>query len=164
MGGKCYTIICWCSIYLTFWHRTSTHPRPHNFYTIFLEQIIHWILQQYTKHQQRIFYILCEIFVEHKCMGLGCISKNPHTRHSTNAGLLLGQRRRRWTNSKPALVQCPVFAGSDMGQCRSSLSAAANTHETRKESPWGTHHNLNQIGMATNKQPRLSRDDETMLV
>ena len=122
-------------------HTTST--------LFFLNKNIHWILQQYTKHQHRLFYILCEIIVEHKCMGLGCISKNPHTRHSTNAGLLLGQRRRRWTNSKPALVECPVFTGSDMGHCRSSLSAAANTHETRKASPWGTHHNLNQIGMAT---------------
>ena len=29
----------------------------------------------------------------------------------TNAGLMLGQRRRRWTNIKPSFGQCPVFAG-----------------------------------------------------
>ena len=29
-----------------------------------------------------------------------------NTRHSPNAGFMLGQRRRRWTNIKPALVQC----------------------------------------------------------
>ena len=32
-------------------------------------------------------------------------------RHRTNAGLMLGQRRRRWPNIKTALVQYLVFAG-----------------------------------------------------
>ena len=32
-----------------------------------------------------------------------------NTRHWTKAGLLLGQRRRRWPNNKPALVQCLEF-------------------------------------------------------
>ena len=34
-----------------------------------------------------------------------------NTRHWTNAGLMLAQRRRRWDNISPALVQCLVFAG-----------------------------------------------------
>ena len=34
-----------------------------------------------------------------------------NTRHWANVGLMLGQRRRRWTNIKPILVQCLVFAG-----------------------------------------------------
>ena len=33
------------------------------------------------------------------------------TRRWTNVGLLLGQRRRRWANIKPTLVQGPVPAG-----------------------------------------------------
>ena len=32
-----------------------------------------------------------------------------HTTHRTNAGLMLGQRRRRWPNIKPTFVQCVVF-------------------------------------------------------
>ena len=32
-------------------------------------------------------------------------------RRWADAGLLLGQRRRRWANSKPALVQRPMIAG-----------------------------------------------------
>ena len=38
------------------------------------------------------------------------------TRHWTNAGLMLGQRHRRWANSSPALVQCLVFAGTALSQ------------------------------------------------
>ena len=34
-----------------------------------------------------------------------------NTRHSPNAGLLLGQRRRRWANIKPALDKLLAFAG-----------------------------------------------------
>ena len=34
-----------------------------------------------------------------------------NTRHWTNVGLMLGQRRRRWANIKPTLVQWVVFAG-----------------------------------------------------
>ena len=30
---------------------------------------------------------------------------------STNVGLMLGQRPRRWPNIKPAFVQCLVFTG-----------------------------------------------------
>ena len=33
------------------------------------------------------------------------------TLHWTNAGLMLGQRLRRWPNIKPTLVQCIVFIG-----------------------------------------------------
>ena len=32
--------------------------------------------------------------------------------HSNNAGLMLGQRRRRWSNIKPALERCIMFHGS----------------------------------------------------
>ena len=31
--------------------------------------------------------------------------------HSTNAGLMLGQRRRRWPNISPALGKCSMFSG-----------------------------------------------------
>ena len=34
-------------------------------------------------------------------------------RRRPNVGLLLGQRRRRWGNSKPTLCQRLVFAGYD---------------------------------------------------
>ena len=38
--------------------------------------------------------------------------RNPvNTRHCTNVGLMLVQRRRRWANIKPTLGQCLVFAG-----------------------------------------------------
>ena len=33
----------------------------------------------------------------------------PKTRRGNNAGLMLGQRRRRWPNIKPALDQYSVF-------------------------------------------------------
>ena len=45
----------------------------------------------------------------------------PHTAnpvstiHWGNAGLVLGQRRRRWPNTSPALAQCIVFAGNHAG-------------------------------------------------
>ena len=34
-----------------------------------------------------------------------------NTRHSNNVGLMLGHRRRRWPNIKPALFKCLVFSG-----------------------------------------------------
>ena len=34
-----------------------------------------------------------------------------NTRHSANADLMLGQRRRRWPNIKSALAECLVIAG-----------------------------------------------------
>ena len=34
-----------------------------------------------------------------------------NTIHRNNVGLMLGQRRRRWTNIKPILFKCVVFAG-----------------------------------------------------
>ena len=34
-----------------------------------------------------------------------------NTRHSGNAGLMLTHRLRRWSNLKPALAECLVFAG-----------------------------------------------------
>ena len=34
-----------------------------------------------------------------------------NTRHWSNAGLMLGRRRRRWANMNPTLVQCLAFAG-----------------------------------------------------
>ena len=34
----------------------------------------------------------------------------------TNVGLMLGQRRRRWTNINQALVQCLVFVGQGVSQ------------------------------------------------
>ena len=39
---------------------------------------------------------------------------NP-SKHDTlnNVGVMLGQRRRRWTNIRPTLSQCVVFAGID---------------------------------------------------
>ena len=37
--------------------------------------------------------------------------QHPVKTRRANAGLMLGQRRRRWANINPALVQCPVFAG-----------------------------------------------------
>ena len=39
----------------------------------------------------------------------GCITEN--TRRWPNAGLILGQRRRRWLSIKSALGQCLVFVG-----------------------------------------------------
>ena len=41
------------------------------------------------------------------------VMDNPtHMRHSPNAGLMLVQRRRRrWSNIKPALGECGIFAG-----------------------------------------------------
>ena len=39
------------------------------------------------------------------------VAHQPNTRRWTNADLVLGQRRRRWSNIKLALVQCLVFAG-----------------------------------------------------
>ena len=38
-----------------------------------------------------------------------CVPAN--TKRWTNADLMLGQRRRRWTNIKSALVRCILFAG-----------------------------------------------------
>ena len=35
-----------------------------------------------------------------------------NTRHRTNAGLMLGNRLRRWPNIIPAMVGCLVFADS----------------------------------------------------
>ena len=35
-----------------------------------------------------------------------------NTKHWPNAGSMLGQRRRRWSNNKPALGECFVFDGS----------------------------------------------------
>ena len=34
-----------------------------------------------------------------------------NTKHSSSAGLMLAQRRRRWANIKLTLVKCHVFAG-----------------------------------------------------
>ena len=34
-----------------------------------------------------------------------------YTAHSPNAGVLLDQRHRRWSNRKPALSQCILFTG-----------------------------------------------------
>ena len=42
-----------------------------------------------------------------------------NTRHWRNADLMLGQRRRRWTNIKSTLCQCLMFAG--IGQCLWSM-------------------------------------------
>ena len=45
---------------------------------------------------------LCFLFVCLVFSGIPVHSQ--HTRYMTNAGLLLGQRRRRWPSSKPALI------------------------------------------------------------
>ena len=37
-----------------------------------------------------------------------------NTRHSSNVGLMLDQRLRRWPNDKPTLDECLVFAGCPM--------------------------------------------------
>ena len=39
---------------------------------------------------------------------------------STNAGLMLGQRRRRWPNINPALVECTMSAGYGSLHCELS--------------------------------------------
>ena len=40
-----------------------------------------------------------------------CMAATPeNTGHATNVGLMLGQRSRQWTNHKPALGQCLLFA------------------------------------------------------
>ena len=39
-----------------------------------------------------------------------------NTSTQTNAGLMLGQRRRRWTNIKPTLAQWPVLAERGSGE------------------------------------------------
>ena len=44
------------------------------------------------------------------CLILNDKSGIQHAGHAYNAGLMLGQRRRRWTNIKPALVDCLVLA------------------------------------------------------
>ena len=38
-------------------------------------------------------------------------------RYGSDAGLMLGQRRRRWPNIKPTLAQPLAFADSDIGLC-----------------------------------------------
>ena len=64
-------------------------------------------------------------------------SMSPHsqpTKQETNVGLMLGQRRRRWVNINPTLVQCLMFAGSQhtlLVQCclnRGSASATLAHH------------------------------------
>ena len=45
------------------------------------------------------------------------ITENPigsipvNTGYRTTVGLVLVQRRRRWANTKPTMVQCPVLTG-----------------------------------------------------
>ena len=47
--------------------------------------------------------------------GAGAVAKAAcfpvNTRHWSNVGWMLGQRRRRWSNINPTLVQCLVFTG-----------------------------------------------------
>ena len=43
-----------------------------------------------------------------------CVNYTANTVHSTNVGLMLGQRRRRWPNINPTLVECTVFAGIEI--------------------------------------------------
>ena len=64
--------------------------------------------------------------------------------HWPNVGLLLGQRRRRWTSIKPTLGQCILFAGyrhrglerRAINHCNLCLS---------KESPWAWLGNIVRI-------------------
>ena len=53
---------------------------------------------------------------------LSCTQIPESTECSPNAGLLLGQRRRRWTGIKPAFGQCLVLDGNETltGQSTSS--------------------------------------------
>ena len=39
------------------------------------------------------------------------ITVSAENKPSTNAGLILGQRRRRWTSIKATLIRRPVFTG-----------------------------------------------------
>ena len=49
--------------------------------------------------------------------------------HWTDAGLMLGQRRRRWTNVKPTLVPCMVLTGmSALLKCHVVYSDIIITH------------------------------------
>ena len=47
-------------------------------------------------------------------------SEPANTRRWTNVGLMLGQRRRRWANIKPTLVQRLVLAGEYKKKDRNS--------------------------------------------
>ena len=58
----------------------------------------------------------CILFWRHELLTLSRIMSPANSRRWTNAGLMyaglmLGQRRQRWPNIKPALVQRLVFAG-----------------------------------------------------
>ena len=51
-----------------------------------------------------------------------------------NAGMMLGQRRRRWANINPALVQSIVFAGNTMPTCGTLAVYPADTRRSAEVS------------------------------
>ena len=59
-----------------------------------------------------------------------------NTRHWTNVCLMLGQRRRRWANIKPTLVQRLVFAGI---LTYNVIPAAAKTLVQHKNNVWSVY-------------------------
>ena len=60
-------------------------------------------------------HMFAEIFSKRPRFGadwLGPANANNYCR--INVGLILGQRRRRWANSQPTMIQQLVFAGGEM--------------------------------------------------
>ena len=49
--------------------------------------------------------------ISYACADIHEKHSQKNTRHSPNVGLMLGQRRRRWTNIEPTLGESHVFAG-----------------------------------------------------
>ena len=77
----------------------------------------HWVLSHSLQRRLLIFSaLLFSLSIatvygieSHTAYGVG--GQDANTKRCTIAGLMLDQRRRRWPNIKPALVERPVFAG-----------------------------------------------------
>ena len=55
----------------------------------------------------------------------------PSTHETLNAGIMLGERRRRWPNNQPTLGQCIVFATFDHNDShlKAAFQAMYSVHE-----------------------------------
>ena len=80
-----------------------------------------------------------------------------NTRHSPNAGPMLGQRRRRWINIGPALDQSIVFSG--LYRC---LQKTQNVYCSRHQCSNGYHADEAQIFCPVSNFP-AAQDVDTML-
>ena len=84
----------------TFWNRTSTATTPH--------AVVQYLALVSSVWSPFIAYIQAHTPV--------------YTRHWTNVGLVLGQRRRRWANTNSTLVQLFVFVGTLLYKNHDQLS------------------------------------------